>query len=305
MHAVVLDCSEPRPLVAFWSAALGYVQWFEPFGQFAGLKPPPGDPRHGLPLIFQRVPEPKVVKNRAHVDYEALDRAAEVERLVGLGGDRRSRGGREPTCAGRSWPIRPATSSAWPRGDRRLPTGPGRLAADRPLRPRLRDLRADRADAAALGPWRPVRARPAPGGGHQPRSAPRRDCRGMRARGPAPRGGRGRPRGDRRRRRAGHPRRAARRLAAPAVGGARSAAAARVARLCPWSPAIAAGSVPGLASSSAARSRRARRSAWARADAQDCRRPARRGRTPRSRPARPPAGSASRSRDSTTRRSAR
>jgi predicted enzyme related to lactoylglutathione lyase len=71
--------------VAFWSAALGYVQWFEPFGQFAGLKPPPGDGRRGLALIFQRVPEPKVVKNRAHVDYEAVDRAAEVERLVGLG----------------------------------------------------------------------------------------------------------------------------------------------------------------------------------------------------------------------------
>lgn len=85
MHAVVLDCAETGPLVTFWSAALGYVQWFEPFGQFAGLKPPPGDARRGLALIFQRVPEPKVVKNRAHVDYEAVDRAAEVERLVGLG----------------------------------------------------------------------------------------------------------------------------------------------------------------------------------------------------------------------------
>jgi hypothetical protein len=85
MHAVVLDCAETEPLVAFWSAALGYIQWFEPFGQFAGLKPPPGDARRGLALIFQRVPEPKVVKNRAHVDYEAVDRAAEVERLVGLG----------------------------------------------------------------------------------------------------------------------------------------------------------------------------------------------------------------------------
>jgi catechol 2,3-dioxygenase-like lactoylglutathione lyase family enzyme len=90
MHAVVLDCAETEPLVAFWSAALGYVTWFEPFGQFAGLKPPPDDPRRGLALILQRVPEAKVVKNRAHVDYEAADRAAdraaEVERLVGLGG---------------------------------------------------------------------------------------------------------------------------------------------------------------------------------------------------------------------------
>ncbi len=86
MHAVVLDCADTEPLVAFWSAALGYVTWFEPFGQFAGLKPPPDDERRGVALIFQKVPEAKVVKNRAHVDYEAADRAAEVERLVGLGG---------------------------------------------------------------------------------------------------------------------------------------------------------------------------------------------------------------------------
>ena len=132
MHAVVLDCSDHAPLVAFWSAALGYVQWFEPFDQWAGLKPPPDDPRHGLALIFQRVPEPKVVKNRAHVDYEAIDRAAEVERLVGLGAtvvrevvenDMRWTG------HGRSGRQR---VSAWPRGDRRLPTRPRRLAADRP-----------------------------------------------------------------------------------------------------------------------------------------------------------------------------
>ncbi len=88
MHAVVLDCAELDPLVRFWSAALGYLQWFEPFGQFAGLTPPPGDTRGGLPLIFQRVPESKVVKNRAHIDYAAADQAAEVARLVGLGATR-------------------------------------------------------------------------------------------------------------------------------------------------------------------------------------------------------------------------
>ena len=85
MHAVVLDCAELEPVERFWSAALGYVRSFEPFGQYAGVKPPPGDPRGGLPIIFQRVPESKVVKNRAHVDLAAVDRAAEVERLAGLG----------------------------------------------------------------------------------------------------------------------------------------------------------------------------------------------------------------------------
>jgi predicted enzyme related to lactoylglutathione lyase len=88
MHAIVLDCAELEPMVAFWSAALGYVRWFEPFGQYAWLRPPDGGVDAGpcLPLIFQRVPGPKIVKNRAHVDYDAADRPAEVERLVALGG---------------------------------------------------------------------------------------------------------------------------------------------------------------------------------------------------------------------------
>jgi predicted enzyme related to lactoylglutathione lyase len=84
MHAVVIDCAEFEPLVAFWSAALGYVEWFAPHGQFAGIKPPVRDGR--LAIIFQRVPEPKVVKNRVHIDYEADAMEGEVDRLVALGG---------------------------------------------------------------------------------------------------------------------------------------------------------------------------------------------------------------------------
>ena len=32
------------------------------------------------------MPEPKLAKNRAHIDFDAADMEAEVERLVGLGG---------------------------------------------------------------------------------------------------------------------------------------------------------------------------------------------------------------------------
>ena len=39
-------------------------------------------------LWFQRVPEPKVVKNRVHLDLRAEDVAAEVGRLVELGAAR-------------------------------------------------------------------------------------------------------------------------------------------------------------------------------------------------------------------------
>lgn len=83
MHAVVIDCAEFEPLIAFWSSALGYVEWFPPHGGFAGIKPPVRDGR--LAIIFQRVPEPKVLKNRVHIDFDAQDRLEEVDRLVALG----------------------------------------------------------------------------------------------------------------------------------------------------------------------------------------------------------------------------
>lgn len=83
MHAVVIDCAGFERPIAFWSAALGYVEWFATQGQFAGITPPIQDGR--LPIIFQQVPEPKVGKNRLHLDYETPDRTAEVARLVNLG----------------------------------------------------------------------------------------------------------------------------------------------------------------------------------------------------------------------------
>ena len=51
--------------------------------QFVALEPSGGDTQP--PLLFQRVPEPKVVKNRVHIDFRADDMAVEVGRLVGLG----------------------------------------------------------------------------------------------------------------------------------------------------------------------------------------------------------------------------
>jgi hypothetical protein len=83
MHAVVIDCAGLEGPIAFWSAALGYVDWFARQGQFAGITPPVPDGR--LPIIFQLVPEPKVGKNRVHLDYETPNRPAEIARLVGLG----------------------------------------------------------------------------------------------------------------------------------------------------------------------------------------------------------------------------
>ena len=53
--------------------------------QYVALVPPaPGAAGHP-PLLFQKVPEPKVVKNRVHLDLHGEVMADEVTRLVGLG----------------------------------------------------------------------------------------------------------------------------------------------------------------------------------------------------------------------------
>ena len=111
---VVIDCADPAKLASFWVEALGYV--VQP--------PPPGfeswpdwlrdqgipeekwndasavvDPDRAGPRIFlQRVPEPKSVKNRVHLDLnvtagmprEEVDEKleAEAKRLEALGATR-------------------------------------------------------------------------------------------------------------------------------------------------------------------------------------------------------------------------
>jgi catechol 2,3-dioxygenase-like lactoylglutathione lyase family enzyme len=81
---VVLDCSDPEELTAFWREALGYrVHYSEP--SLAVLVP---QGANGSPLLLQRVPEPKVGKNRMHVDIVTEEVEVEVERLEALGARR-------------------------------------------------------------------------------------------------------------------------------------------------------------------------------------------------------------------------
>jgi predicted enzyme related to lactoylglutathione lyase len=81
INDVVMDCTSHEPALAFWEQALGYARGWSS-GQFAQLKDPAGV---GMPLLFQLVPEAKIVKNRAHLDLAAEDMVAEVLRLAGLG----------------------------------------------------------------------------------------------------------------------------------------------------------------------------------------------------------------------------
>ena len=109
---VTFDCAEPARLARFWCEVLGYVvppppQGFETWDEAERSLPPEQqghafacvDPAGVRPrLLFLRVPEGKVVKNRVHRDVrvgtglvgEARVAALEAEcaRLLALGASR-------------------------------------------------------------------------------------------------------------------------------------------------------------------------------------------------------------------------
>lgn len=81
---VTFDCDDPAKVAAFWGEALGYkVQDLHP--GFSMATHPEGVPPM---LLFIKVPEPRTVKNRMHMDVSADNREAEIERLIGLGATR-------------------------------------------------------------------------------------------------------------------------------------------------------------------------------------------------------------------------
>ena len=108
---VTFDCVDPSTLATFWAAVLGYPPpdihavraklralgtADEDLGNWCAVEDPsPSLDGTARPrLFFQRVPEPKVVKNRVHLDVAAPsdgpgDRRqqidAEVRRVVQLG----------------------------------------------------------------------------------------------------------------------------------------------------------------------------------------------------------------------------
>jgi hypothetical protein len=107
---IAIDCASPHELADWWADVLGwqvepqdeaFIQRMVDAGHAteadttrhrgalvwrdatALTSPDPGRPR----VLFQRVPEPKTVKNRVHLDVHvgAERREAEVRRLVGMG----------------------------------------------------------------------------------------------------------------------------------------------------------------------------------------------------------------------------
>jgi len=82
---LIIDCAEPRKVAEFWAAVLGYTVSKDSNDTDVELENLNG----ALPtLLFTRVPEPKSVKNRLHIDVNATDGASqqqELERLLDLG----------------------------------------------------------------------------------------------------------------------------------------------------------------------------------------------------------------------------
>jgi hypothetical protein len=92
---IVFDCENAATLARFWAATLDDYE-IRPYDEAEiqrlaarGLTPATDpavmvDGPHAS-LCFQEVTEPKVGKNRVHVDLSSADRAVDVTRLVALG----------------------------------------------------------------------------------------------------------------------------------------------------------------------------------------------------------------------------
>ena len=93
---IVIDCAHPASLARFWAAALdGYA--VAPYDdeeierlRSLGIFDVEDDPTvlvegPGPGLLLQRVPEPKRVKNRVHIDLVAADPDSEITRLLSFG----------------------------------------------------------------------------------------------------------------------------------------------------------------------------------------------------------------------------
>jgi predicted enzyme related to lactoylglutathione lyase len=81
LDTITIDCARPSDLAMFWARSLDWdVVDVDDDGAFVA-------PREGgRGLFFQKVPEPKTVKNRVHLDLrspDAMDK--EVERSKALG----------------------------------------------------------------------------------------------------------------------------------------------------------------------------------------------------------------------------
>ncbi len=89
IQCLCIDSHDPAKIASFWQAALGWRRTFEEENEVA-LEPPEGSPEEGVAadLLFLKVGDHKVIKNRLHLDLRPVDQAVEVARLEALGASR-------------------------------------------------------------------------------------------------------------------------------------------------------------------------------------------------------------------------
>jgi predicted enzyme related to lactoylglutathione lyase len=80
--AAVLDCADLDRSATFWCGILGYRAEPSSPGRYRQLLPADGN---GVELLLQQVAEPKVGKNRMHLDLRVPDLTVEKGRVMALG----------------------------------------------------------------------------------------------------------------------------------------------------------------------------------------------------------------------------
>jgi hypothetical protein len=85
IQGVAIAALDPRALGRWWSEALGWLTTFEEGDDFIVVSPEDSDQSD---LVFLKVPDAKMVKNRLHLDLMPDDQDAEVARFEALGATR-------------------------------------------------------------------------------------------------------------------------------------------------------------------------------------------------------------------------
>ena len=87
LQCITVDAHDPLALAQFWAEALGWKIGEGVNDIEVWIERELGDPnKTGFPdILFLKVPDSKVVKNRLHLDLRPDDQDAEVARLEKLG----------------------------------------------------------------------------------------------------------------------------------------------------------------------------------------------------------------------------
>jgi catechol 2,3-dioxygenase-like lactoylglutathione lyase family enzyme len=88
LAGIAIDCADASSLARFWADVLGRRVGEDSTSEHAVLLAGDGDTSGGPRMTFNKVPEPKVVKNRLHLDLISDTFDAEAGRLLSLGAHR-------------------------------------------------------------------------------------------------------------------------------------------------------------------------------------------------------------------------